>query len=289
MRRSLAGILIAVAGLCYSSWVLEFAWADSLDPMRTFLSELDVANRPHRDIYVVGDVTTGVCALVAALLLLVPRPPFPRWLSRHRAERGAESKPPGDLDRLGQREGDATSVFRDRTATTAVIALAVFGAATIANAQLPIECIPGVDPGCPGEPSGLLPQLHHIHALTSTVAVFAIFTVMVAAGVSAVRTTPDGPVWPVLRWVGNAVLVIVALATVWMLLADNLVGDYRLGLAQRIQVGGMSVWMVLWGWAVVGSRGVDRTPEAEHVVVAPGGFTGTEWGAVNGTRDQQQR
>ena len=93
MRRSLAGILIAVAGLCYSSWVLEFAWADSLDPMRTFLSELDAANRPHRDIYVVGDVTTGVCALVAALLLLVPRPPFPRWLSRHRAERGAESKP----------------------------------------------------------------------------------------------------------------------------------------------------------------------------------------------------
>lgn len=224
MRRSVAGILIVVAGLCYSSWVLEFAWADSLDPMRSFLSELDAANRPHREIYVVGDVTTGICALVAALLLLVPR-----------------------------------RLFRGRTATTAVLALAVFGAATIADALLPIECIPGVDAGCPREPSGLLPQLHHIHALTSTVAVFAIFTVMIAAGVSALRITPEGSVWPALRRIGNAVLVVIALATVWMLVADNLTGDYRLGLAQRIQVGGMSLWLVLWGWAVVRSRGEGRS------------------------------
>lgn len=241
MRRSVAGILIVVAGLCYSSWVMEFAWADSLDPMRSFLSELDAANRPHRDIYVVGDVTTGICALVAALLLLVP----------HRT-------------------------FRGRTATTAVLALAVFGAATIADALLPIECIPGVDAGCPREPSGLLPQLHHIHALTSTVAVFAIFTVMVAAGVSALRSTSSGgTVWPVLRRIGNTVLVVVALATVWMLVADNLSGDFRLGLAQRIQVGGMSVWLMLWGWAVLssrdGGRSTDRhTPIAHRAVPADG-------------------
>jgi hypothetical protein len=215
VTRRLAGILIAVAGLCYSSWVLEFAWADSLDPMRSFLSELDAAHRPHREIYVVGDVTTGICALVAAALLLVP----------HR-------------------------MFRGRMATVALLALAVFGAATVADALLPIECIPGVDAGCAREPSGILPQLHHIHALTSTVAVFAIFTVMLAAGMCALRAGTVSPVWPILRRIGNGVLIVVALATVWMLVADNLSGDYRLGLAQRIQVGGMSVWLMLWGWAV---------------------------------------
>ncbi|SLA01987.1 Uncharacterised protein [Mycobacteroides abscessus subsp. abscessus] len=39
-----------------------------------------------------------------------------------------------------------------------------------------------------------------------------------------------------------------------MLIADNLHGDYYLGLAQRIQVGGMSVWLILWGIAVCAQR-----------------------------------
>jgi hypothetical protein len=29
-----------------------------------------------------------------------------------------------------------------------------------------------------------------------------------------------------------------------MMIADNLTGDYKLGIAQRIQVGGMSLWLV---------------------------------------------
>ncbi|WAC55778.1 DUF998 domain-containing protein [Gordonia sp. SL306] len=210
-----AGLLVALAGVCYSSWVLEFLWPSPLDPFRSFLSELDAAHRPHREVYVAGDITTACCAMLAAVVLLVPRP-----------------------------------VFHGFPAITAVVALGTFGMSTIADALMPIECIPGVDAGCPSQPSGILPQLHHIHALTSTLAVFSIFTAMIAATVAAYRSGT----WPELRVVGSIVLFVVVVSTVWMLAADNLSGDFRLGLAQRIQVGGMTVWLMIWGWAIVAAR-----------------------------------
>lgn len=207
-----AAILVAVAGVCYSSWVLEFFWATPLDPLRSFLSELDAAHRPHREVYEAGDIITACTSITAAALLLFPKPLFRGW------------RP-----------------------ITAVVALAAFGASTLADALLPIDCIPGVDPDCPVEPSGLLPQLHHIHALTSTLAVFSIFTVMIAATVAAYVDR----LWPILRTWGLTVFVIMSVSTVWMLAADNAHGDFRLGLAQRIQVGGMSVWLVIWAVAIV--------------------------------------
>lgn len=210
-RLVVAGVLIAAGGVCYSSWVFEFAFPSPLDPMRSFLSELDAAHRPHREIYVAGDLITATCALLAAAVLQFPRP----------AVRGV-------IPRI------------------AIGALAVFGAATLADALLPIECIPGIDAGCPAEATGLLPQLHHQHALTSTLAVFAIFTAMIAATLAAFRGTS----WPLLRTVGAVLLVGTAMSTVWMLAADNLNGDFRLGLAQRIQVGGMSAWLLLSGWSI---------------------------------------
>ncbi|WP_419228673.1 DUF998 domain-containing protein [Gordonia sp. CPCC 205515] len=228
IRGTTAAVLIAVAGICYSSWVLEFFWSTPLDPLRSFLSELDAAHRPHRGVYVAGDITTAITSLAAGLLLLLPRPLFGGW-----------------------------------KAITAVVALAAFGASTLADALLPIECIPGIDPGCPVEPSGLLPQLHHVHALTSTLAVFSIFTAMIAATVTSYRDR----IWPLLRTAGLVVLVIVVVSTVWMLAADNAHGDFRLGLAQRIQVGGMTVWLVLWGVAI--ALAVRQTTQRRSTMSAP--------------------
>jgi hypothetical protein len=59
---------------------------------------------------------------------------------------------------------------------------------------------------------------------------------------------------PVLRVFGLAVLVIASLTTAWMLIADNLPGDYALGIAQRVQVGAMSIWLVFLGVAVYMTR-----------------------------------
>lgn len=213
LRGVVAAVLILVAGLAYSSWVLQFLWPLQLDPLRTFLSELDAAHRPHRQVYMAGDIITASCAVLAGALLLVPRP-----------------------------------VVRPWPAVVAAVAFACFGAATLADVLSPIECIPGVDAGCPAERSGLFPQLHHIHALTSTLAVVSISVTMIAATVAAYRF----PVWRPLRTLGLALIVLIAMSTIWMLTADNLHGDYRLGLAQRIQVGGMSVWLIVWAATIFG-------------------------------------
>lgn len=217
-----AAIAIAVAGVCYSSWVLEHVWAGGLDPMRSFLSELDAAGRPHRMVYVVGDITTATAALIAMAVLLAPRP-----------------------------------LVTGYRAVTAVVAFGCFGASTLADALLPIECIPGVDAGCAAEPSGMFPQLHHIHALTSSLAVISLFTTMIAATLAAFHSGN----WRALRGVGSVLLAVIVAATAWMLIADNLPGDYRLGLAQRIQVGGMSLWMMTWAVAVSGRPPTPPRPD----------------------------
>ena len=227
VRTTLIGLLLLLAGVCYSSWVLDYFLHSGLDPMRSFLSELASGHMPHRNVYVAGDVLTGTFALLAATGLLMP-----------------------------------PMLVRNRFSITAAVAIAVFGASTIADALIPIECLAGRDPGCPSESRGLLPQLHHIHALTSSLAVFGIFFAMGAASLAAWRRRD----WPWLRFGGGLVFVIVVLATIWMLGADRLDGDYRLGLAQRIQVGGMSVWLAFWGVAVMRWRPATASPEPSDAV-----------------------
>lgn len=190
---------------------MEFAWPTGLDPTRSFLSELDAAHRPHREFYAASDLITAICAILASLILLLPRP--------------------------------AVSGAATRTAATA---FGIFGVGTIADVLAPIECIPGIDRHCHTSPPGILPQLHHLHAFTSSVAFFAIFATMIAAGIAAYRHR----IWAPVRTVGAVLFVVVAVSTVWMLAADGFSGDYRLGLAQRIQIGGMTLWLVVWGYAL---------------------------------------
>jgi hypothetical protein len=211
--RTVLALAIAIAGIAYSSWLLEFLLDTGLNPTNSFLSELDARGQPYRELFSTADTLTGallVAASLSALLLLRRRP----------------------LTNVGWG------------------ALLVFGGATIADAQLPIGCIPTLLQPCGSEPSGLFPQLHHVHALTSTIAVNAIFVAMIAFSWAAFRYG----MLPVLRVFGLAVLVIASLTTAWMLIADNLPGDYALGIAQRVQVGAMSIWLVFLGVAVYMTR-----------------------------------
>ncbi|OZF05725.1 DUF998 domain-containing protein [Rhodococcus sp. 14-2470-1a] len=201
-------VLLVLAGVLYSAWVAEFFLDTGLDPAHSFLSELDAADQPYRHFFSTADLVTGVLLIVAgAAGLTLPR---------------------------------------RRLTNVGWSALVVFGAATIADSQLPIECVAGNDPSCPVEPSGLFPQLHHIHALTSTVAVFAVFTAMVAFTVAAFRYR----ILALLRTVGLVVLIVTSLATAWLMIADNLPGSYGLGIAQRLQVTGMSLYLLTLGFAV---------------------------------------
>lgn len=202
-------VLLVVAGVLYSAWVAEFFLDTGLDPAHSFLSELDAADQPYRHFFGTADLITGLMLIAASGMGLMI---------------------------LGRR----------RLTTVGWIAVGVFGAATIADSQLPIECVAANDPSCPVEPSGLFPQLHHIHALTSTIAVFAVFTAMIAFTVGSFRYR----ILPLVRTLGTVVVAITSLATAWLMIADNLPGSYGLGIAQRIQVTGMSLFLVVLGFAV---------------------------------------
>ncbi|WP_306363231.1 DUF998 domain-containing protein [Nocardia sp. CC227C] len=130
--------------------------------------------------------------------------------------------------------------------TVGWVALGCFGAATIADALAPLDPAAEV----PAGESPLFPQLHQVHALTSTLAVFSIFIAMLAFAVAAFRYRR----WPIVRHAGLWVLVIGSVATAWLLIADNLPGDHGLGIAQRVQVGAMSLWLMALGAQVAAAN-----------------------------------
>ncbi|PKV78448.1 uncharacterized protein DUF998 [Nocardia fluminea] len=200
---------IAIAGLCYSSWLLEFALPIDTDPVNDFLSELDAEGKPYREVFGTADKLVGLLLIPAALGGLL--------------------------------------VFRRRRLTTiGWSALLCFGASTIADALLPLhDCAEG-DTACGGD-RGLFPQLHQPHALTSTLAVTSIAVAAFAFSLAAYRYHR----WRILREFGVAVLVLGSAATIWMMVADNLTGSYALGIAQRIQVGTMSLWLLALATAVL--------------------------------------
>ncbi|WP_084535322.1 DUF998 domain-containing protein [Nocardia yamanashiensis] len=199
VARWCVAILIGLAGVGYSSWVLEFVLPITSDPTNTFLSQLAEKGAPFRWVFTTGDTVAGALLVVAGLggLLLFSR-------------------------RLYSNIG--------------WIALACFGASTIADAQMPLQ---QQDPNRYVD-TGLFPQLHQVHALTSTLAVFSIYTAMIAFSVAAFKYKR----WPILRHTGLWILIIGSIVTAWMLIADNLSGNYGLGIAQRIQVGAMSLWLI---------------------------------------------
>jgi hypothetical protein len=212
LRHGIA-VAVAVAGVCYSSWVLEFVLPIGADPVRTFLSELDVPGGAYAGVFSAADTVTGVLALVAGIS-------------------GLYAFSPRSVSTVGW------------------AALACFGASTIADARWPLYTCP--PDRCPPVDDGLFPQLHHIHALTSTLAVMAIFLAMIAFSAAAFRYRR----WPILRHCGLTILIAGSAVTAWMLIADNLPGNYALGIAQRIQVGSMSLWLVaLAVQIVVAERG----------------------------------
>ncbi|MGV9666737.1 DUF998 domain-containing protein [Nocardia niigatensis] len=214
-------ILIAVAGLGYSSWVLEFILPIDSNPTNTFLSQLAEKGAPFRWVFSTGDTISGSLLVVAGLagLLLFSRRLY---------------------------------------STIGWVALTCFGAATIADAQWPI--VPE-DPNARKRyvDTGLFPQLHQIHALTSTLAVFSIYIAMIAFTVAAFKYRR----WPILRHTGLWILIVGSAVTAWMLIADNLPGNYGLGIAQRIQVGAMSLWLVALAVQIVVAER-DSGPPAKY-------------------------
>ena len=226
----LCSALLAVAAVTYSSWVLEFVLPTGLSPTESFLSELEGYGQPFRSVFSTADKIAGLSALVAAVL---------GWMSyAHR---------------------------RSAMMSAGWISLGVFGTWTIADACAPVGCFARPGAHCPTPYHGMFAQLHSLHALTSTVSVNAIFVAMIALTVVARQMN-----WNAVRRPGMAILAVTSLATAWMLVADNLPHDFALGWAQRVQVGGMSLWLLILAVAV--SREIRG--QSEMIIRAQNGYEG---------------
>ncbi|MER7914649.1 DUF998 domain-containing protein [Streptomyces sp. NPDC096068] len=227
MSRSVArtaAALLALGALAYTAWVLEVLVRTGLDPVRTYVSELAAADQPLGGLFRATDLTAGLLVLAGALTGLAGT-----W---------------------GKRPGDRTA-GRDPWAVGGWIALAVFGAATVADSRLPLSCAPTVDPVCAArETAGLVPATHAAHAVSSTLAMTGALAALVALTVAARRRDRRGP----LARTGPALVALEFAATAWTLAAvaafEAGKGVWALGAGQRLQVLLVAAWLAVLAYSL---------------------------------------
>ncbi|WP_028476085.1 DUF998 domain-containing protein [Nocardia sp. CNY236] len=204
---------LAIAGVCYSSWVLEFVLPIHGDPAHSFLSELAMEGKPYREVFTTADAIAGVLLISASVTAIMLFP-------------------------------------RHRLTTVGWLALGCFGASTIADVLLPLRDHASSAP---------FSQLHQPHAMASTLAVTSIAVAALSFGVAAFRYRR----WRILREFGFVSVVIGSIATIWMLFGDN----YSPGIAQRIQIGAISSWLLALAVTMIveGSDWTDPTTLGSRV------------------------
>ncbi|MEV0437618.1 DUF998 domain-containing protein [Streptomyces spectabilis] len=225
VRAAVAALLVLGAAL-YTSWALEAVLPTGLSPLRTYVSELAAEDQPYGAFYRAVDFAAGVLVCAGAAVGLV---------------------------RLRCR----TAVPRVRALSALGWAgLVVFGAATAADARLPLSCAPTVDAACLArERAGLVPATHTAHAVSSAVAVTGALVGMVLLTAALRRAGAGGARQ---RTVLTVLVAVELAATVWTLAAvfafDAGHGTWGLGIGQRLQVLMIAVWLVCLAWLVLVRR-----------------------------------
>ncbi|MFC8790459.1 DUF998 domain-containing protein [Streptomyces cinereoruber] len=234
-----AAALLALGALAYTAWVLEVLVRTGLDPVRTYVSELAAADQPLGGLFRATDLAAGLLVLAGALTGLAGA-----W----RASGGPES---GSGGRTGQGPGAHGHARRDPWALGGWIALAVFGAATVADSRLPLSCAPTVDPVCAArETAGLVPATHAAHAVSSSLAMTGALAALVALTVAARRHDRRLP----LARTGPVLVALELAATAWTLAAvaafEAGKGIWALGAGQRLQVLLVAVWLAVLAYSL---------------------------------------
>ncbi|WP_260610147.1 DUF998 domain-containing protein [Streptomyces sp. WAC06614] len=216
--RPIAGLL-ALGAFAYAAWVLEVVLSTGLNPIETYVSELAAQDQPLGGLFRATDFTAGLLAFAGGLLALVRLTTYP------------EARRPW--------------------ATVGWAGVTLFGAATAADAWLPLSCKPTVDPVCAArETAGLVPATHQAHAVSSTLAMCGALVAVVALTVAARRYGW----WAPLARTGPLLLAAELAATVWTLGAIALFtagrGTWALGAGQRLQVLLVALWLGLLAYSV---------------------------------------
>ncbi|MFJ9768610.1 DUF998 domain-containing protein [Streptomyces erythrochromogenes] len=212
-------LLIGLAAAAYTAWVLEVVVSTGLNPIETYVSELAAQDQPLGGLFRATDFTAGMLAFAGGLLALV------------RLLKYAES--------------------RRAWAVAGWAGVTLFGAATAADAWLPLSCTPTADPECAArETAGLVPATHQAHAVSSSLAMTGALVGLVAMTVAARRC---GWFAPLARY-GPALVVMELLATAWTLSAIAMFtagrGTWALGAGQRLQVLLVALWLGLLAYSV---------------------------------------
>ncbi|MER7761963.1 DUF998 domain-containing protein [Streptomyces sp. NPDC097619] len=215
--------LLGLGAAAYTAWVLEVVLSTGLDPVQTYVSELAARDQPLGGLFRATDFTAGLLACAGAVLALL-------------------------------------RLFREPAArrfwtVTGWAGIALFGAATAADAWLPLSCKPTVDPECAArETAGLVPATHQAHAISSSLAMCGALVGIVALTVAARRYRQ----WRPLARTGPALVAVELAATVWTLTAIALFtagrGTWALGAGQRLQVLVVALWLGLLAWSVFKER-----------------------------------
>ncbi|MFE9253769.1 DUF998 domain-containing protein [Streptomyces sp. NPDC006879] len=210
--------LLALGAFAYTAWVLEVVLATGLDPVQTYLSELAAEDQPLGGLFRATDLTAGVLLLLGALGALI----------------------------RNLREDESDPAARRPVILVGWAALALFGAATAADARLPLSCAPTTDPECAArETAGLVPATHQAHAITSSLAMTGALLGIVCLTLAALRHHR----WRPLARTGPYLAAVEVLATAWTLAAVAAFtaggGRWALGAGQRLQVLTVALWLAL--------------------------------------------
>ncbi|WP_405653781.1 DUF998 domain-containing protein [Streptomyces sp. RK9] len=222
--RTAVAVLLALGALAYTTWAFEVFLPTGLSPLRSYVSELAAEDQPYGTFFRSLDFGAGVLVCAGAVLALLWRV-RPAGLSRGLAR----------LTALGW------------------AGVALFGAATAADSRLPLSCAPTADAACVArERAGLVPAAHSAHAVSSSVAVAGalvgmVLLTLVVRRAGAREGVRAGGLLTLLLGVELA-------ATVWTLAAvaafDAGRGTWGLGVAQRLQLLTIAVWLVVVAWLV---------------------------------------
>ncbi|MYS09145.1 DUF998 domain-containing protein [Streptomyces sp. SID6041] len=248
MRASAA--LLALGAFSYTAWALEAFLRTGLDPVRSYVSELASSDQPFGTFFRATDLLAGALVLAGAVLgRAATRAPGPAAPWRRRPPR-----PDGETVRAGR--------VREPWALIGWGALALFGAATVADSRLPLSCAATVDPACAArEAAGLVPATHTAHAVSSGLAMTCALVALVALTVAARRHRPRRP----LARTGLVVVALELAATVWTLAAVAAFeagrGSWALGAGQRLQVLLVAVWLAVLAYSLATSP---PAPEPER-------------------------
>ncbi|WP_037633805.1 DUF998 domain-containing protein [Streptomyces katrae] len=212
-------LLIGLGAAAYTAWVLEVVLSTGLNPIETYVSELAAQDQPLGGLFRATDFTAGVLAFAGGLLALA-----------------------GLLRRDGSRRPWSVAGWAGIT---------LFGAATAADAWLPLSCTPTVDPVCAArETAGLVPATHQAHAVSSSLAMTGALVGIVVLTVAARRYRRLAP----LARYGPVLVGLELLATAWTLSAIALFtagrGTWALGAGQRLQVLFVALWLGLLAYSV---------------------------------------